>query len=82
MTEFRDARQNARLDALERRVTSILEHIGIEDPVPPIPLGVSAHVAQLAQAGQTMQAIKTHMEATGADLRSARDAVAAIPRAT
>jgi hypothetical protein len=27
-----------------------------------------------------MQAIKTHMEATGADLRSAGDAVAAIPR--
>jgi ribosomal protein L7/L12 len=80
MTEFRDTRQNARLDALERRVTSILEHTGIEDPVPPIPLGVSAQVAQLARAGRTMQAIKTHMEATGADLKSARDAVAAIPR--
>jgi hypothetical protein len=41
-------------------------------------LGVSNHVADLARSGRTIEAIKTHIHATGADLRTARDAVAAV----
>lgn len=78
MTDFRDMRQNARLDALERRVASILEHLGIDGPVPSAPVGVSAQVAELARAGRTVHAIKAHIEETGADFRTATEAVAAV----
>jgi hypothetical protein len=78
MTEFRDVRQDARLEALERRVAAILEHLALEDPVPAEPLGVSDHVAELARSGRTVAAIQAHIDATGADMRTARDAVAAV----
>jgi hypothetical protein len=78
MTEFHDIRQNARLDALERRVAAILDRLGIADPVPPAPPGVSARVAELARTGRTVQAIKAHMDDTGVDMRTASDAVAAV----
>ena len=80
MTEFRDVRQDARLEALERRVAAILEHLAMEDPVPAGSLGVSDHVAELARSGRTVAAIQAHIDATGADMRTARDAVAAIDR--
>jgi hypothetical protein len=80
MTEFRDVRQDARLEALERRVAAILEHLGLGDPVPAAPVGVSDHVAELARSGRTVKAIKAHMDATGADLRTAGEAVAAVNR--
>ncbi len=80
MTQFRDVRQDARLEALERRVTAILEHLGLEDPVPATPPGVSDHVAELVRAGHTVQAIKAHMDTTGTDLAAARDAVAGVAR--
>jgi len=76
--EFRDQRQNARLEALERRVATVLEHLGLEDPVPAAPIGVSARVAELARAGRTAQAIRTHMSETGVNLATAADAVAGI----
>jgi hypothetical protein len=80
MTEFRDVRQDARLEALERRVAAILEHVGIEDPVPANPRGVSDDVAELARSGRTVLAIRAHMDATGADMRTASEDVAAITR--
>jgi hypothetical protein len=78
MTEFRDVHQSARLDALERRVALILDHLGLDDPVPATPPGISAEAAELARSGRTMAAIKAHMDATGVDMRTARDAVAAV----
>ena len=78
MTEFRDIRQDARIDALERRVAVILEHLAMDDPVPARPLGVSDHVAELVRSGRTVAAVQAHIDATGADMRTARDAVAAI----
>jgi len=78
MTEFRDVRQDARLEALERRVSAIQTHLGIEGPVPLTPPEVSGEVAALVRAGRTVQAIKAHMDATGADLTTARDAVAGV----
>lgn len=78
MTEFRDVRQDARLEALERRVAAILEHLAMEDPVPARPLGVSDHVAELARSGRTVAAVYAHIDDTGTDIRTARDAVAAI----
>jgi hypothetical protein len=80
MSEFRDVRQDARLDALERRMGAILEHLGIADPVPATPLGVSAQVAELARSGRTVHAIKAHMQETGVDMRTASEAVAAVNR--
>jgi hypothetical protein len=79
MSEFQDVRQNARLEALERRVAAILDHLGLPDPVPANPFGVSEQVAELARAGKTMQAVKAYMDETGADMNTARDAVAAVP---
>jgi hypothetical protein len=78
MTEFRDQRQNARLDALERQVTVILDHLGLADPVPSAPAGVSALAVELVRAGRTVEAIRTHMKETGAGLATATDAIAAI----
>lgn len=78
MTEFRDIHQDARLEALERRVAAILEHLAMEDSVPARPLGVSDHVAELARSGRTVAAVYEHIDDTGADIRTARDAVAAI----
>ena len=76
--DFHDHRQNARLEALERRVAAILEHLGLEDPAPAAPAGVSPRVADLACAGRTLEAIRTHVRETGANLATAHDAVAAI----
>jgi hypothetical protein len=80
MTEFRDVRQDARLEVLERRVAAILEHVGMEDPVPAKPRGVSDDVAELARSGRTVAAIKAHMDVTGTDMRTASEDVAAIDR--
>jgi hypothetical protein len=78
MTEFRDQRQNARLDALECQVTVILDHLGLADPAPAAPAGVSARAVELVRAGRTVEAIRTHMKETGASLATASDAIAAI----
>jgi hypothetical protein len=78
MMDFHDQRQNLRLEALERRVAAIFEHLGLEDPVPVAPADVSPRVAELARAGRTLEAIRTHVRETGANLATARDAVAAI----
>jgi hypothetical protein len=78
MTEFRDQRQNARLNALERQVTAILDHLGLGDPVPAGPAEVSARVVELVRAGRTVEAIRTHMKEVGASLATASEAVAAI----
>jgi hypothetical protein len=75
--DFRDQRQNARLDALETRVAAILGHLGL-DAVPATPPGVSARAVELARAGRTMHAIKAQMQDTGADFKTATEAVAAI----
>lgn len=80
MTDFRDIRQDARLEALERRVAAILEDLSLEDPAPATAPGVSAHVVQLVRAGRTVQAVQAHMDATGSDLATARDAVARVSR--
>lgn len=77
MSDFTDLRQNARLEQLERRVDAILEHLGIPDPVA-APSPVSSRVAALVREGRTMEAIKLHMNETGADLASAKDAVASV----
>jgi hypothetical protein len=78
MSDFRDIHQDARLEAIERRVTAIMEHLGMADPTPPAPPGISAGVAGLARSGRTIEAVRRHMQESRADLRTARDAVAAI----
>jgi hypothetical protein len=78
MSEFRDINQDVRLQALERRVTAIMERLGMPDSEPAVAAGVSARVAGLARSGRSMEAVQAYVRETGADLRSARDAVAAI----
>jgi hypothetical protein len=55
-----------------------MEHLGMEDPEPGAAPAVSAEVAALARSGRTIEAVKLHMQESGADLRTARDTVAAI----
>jgi hypothetical protein len=78
VTEFVHLHQNARLQALERRVATIMEHLGIQDDESSPPAGVSARVAELARSGRKMQAIKAHMEDSSVGFGAATEAVAAI----
>ena len=78
MTEFLDLHQNARLQALERRVAAIMAQLGMQDHELSTHAGVSARVAELARSGRKLQAIKAHMEDSGTDMRAASEAVAAI----
>ncbi|MFB9234194.1 hypothetical protein ACFFWC_01370 [Plantactinospora siamensis] len=64
-----------RLGEIERRLDLVMNHLGIEDPGAELP-GVREHLAR----GDKIQAIKAYREATGADLRTAKDAVEAMGR--
>ncbi|TWF79591.1 hypothetical protein FHX44_115525 [Pseudonocardia hierapolitana] len=70
-TGRRDAeRQMRRLALVERKLDEVLDHLGIEVPEPHLER-VEALVAQ----GRTVQAVRVYREATGADLREAKEAV-------
>ncbi|WP_433231926.1 hypothetical protein ACQP2H_08295 [Micromonospora sp. CA-248260] len=71
----RDARGDGsfRLVEIERRQRLIMEHLGIVDRGPALP-GVREHLAR----GEKIKAIKAYREATGTDLRTAKEAVEAI----
>lgn len=62
-----------RLVEIERRQRLIMEHLGIVDRGPTLP-GVRDHLAR----GDKIKAIKAYREATGVDLRTAKEAVEAI----
>ncbi|SCG71620.1 hypothetical protein [Micromonospora coxensis] len=62
-----------RLAEIERRLDLVMRHLGVVDPGPALP-GVRAHLAR----GEKIQAIKAYREATGADLRTAKEAVEAM----
>jgi ribosomal protein L7/L12 len=58
------------LAAIERKLQSIMDHLGIVDVEPSYP-----QVRELARRGQKIQAIKLYREQTGAGLAEAKHAV-------
>ena len=71
-----DAQIIDRIHRLERNVSLVAEHLGIEleDPA----AGVSREVADLAHSGDRMQAAKLHSEQTGVDFVEAQRIVNSI----
>jgi hypothetical protein len=65
-----------RLQRLERNLTLIAKHVGVELADPAI--GVSPEVAELARQGDRIQAAKLHSEQTGANFVDAQRIVDAI----
>jgi ribosomal protein L7/L12 len=65
-----ERRQIRRLALVERKLDAVLDHLGIEVPEPHL-----EQVEVLLGQGKTIQAIKAYREATGADLREAKEAV-------
>lgn len=68
-----------RLDAVERKLDLLLEHLGVRDTPAPMamPPGMS-EVMHLVQRGRKIEAIKAYRAATGAGLKEAKDAVEAM----
>jgi hypothetical protein len=71
-----DAQIIERLNRLEKNISLIASHLGIEldDPA----AAVSPDVAELARRGDRMAAAKLHSEQTGADFVEAQRVVNAI----
>lgn len=67
------ARTAYRLAELERRLTLVMDHLGVVDR-DPVPAEVRAHLAR----GDRIKAIAAYRKATGADLRSAKAVVDAV----
>ncbi len=65
-----ERRQMRRLALVERKLDAVLDHLGVEVPEPHM-----EQVEVLLGQGKTIQAIKAYREATGADLREAKEAV-------
>ncbi|MGB2570793.1 hypothetical protein ACPFP2_20420 [Micromonospora citrea] len=62
-----------RLAEIERRLDLVMRHLGVVDPGPALP-GVREHLTR----GEKIKAIKAYRAATGADLRTAKEAVEAM----
>lgn len=60
-----------RIGVIERKLDLVLEHLGIENPDDEL----EAQVRALLGAGRKIEAIKLYRARTGADLKSAKDAV-------
>jgi ribosomal protein L7/L12 len=65
-----ERRQIRRLALVERKLDAVLDHLGVEVHEPHL-----EQVEVLLGQGKTIQAIKAYREATGADLREAKEAV-------
>ncbi len=65
-----ERRQMRRLALVERKLDAVLDHLGVEVREPHL-----EQVEALLGQGKTIQAIKAYREATGADLREAKQAM-------
>ncbi|MEH0936486.1 hypothetical protein [Micromonospora psammae] len=65
----------ARLTEIERRLQLVMDHPGVVDDGPALP-GVREHLAR----GEKIKAIQAYRAATGADLKTAKEAVEAMAR--
>jgi len=68
--ENRISRADKRVARVERKLDLILDHLGLQATEP-----WQGEVAELLRDGKKIQAIKVYREATGADLKEAKDAV-------
>lgn len=66
-------RHAAQLQALDRRLRLVMDHLGIVERPPALPAAVLHHL----EAGRKLQAIKEYRAATGVSLKEAKDAVEA-----
>ncbi|MGC5017644.1 hypothetical protein [Micromonospora sp. DT47] len=66
-------RSELRLAEIERRLQLVMDHLGVVDEGPELP-GVREHLAR----GEKIKAIKAYRAATGADLKTAKEAVEAM----
>ncbi|WP_117214955.1 hypothetical protein [Allorhizocola rhizosphaerae] len=66
---------HARLSALDRKLRSVMDHLGVPDPEPAL-----QDVLRFLEQGKKVQAVKAYRDATGADLHSATQAVDEIAR--
>jgi hypothetical protein len=64
----------ARLRRIERKLDLIIQHLAIETGET---TAMPDEARRLADKGQKVQAIKAYREATGADLREAKEAIEA-----
>lgn len=82
-----------RLAAIEEKLDRLLARLGLDDDADPataVPLavagrapglaGAEAEIVALMQAGKKIQAIKVYRQATGAGLKTAKDAVDTMER--
>ncbi|PBC62344.1 hypothetical protein BKI49_19010 [Streptomyces sp. Tue6028] len=68
--ESKLGRTDRRIARVERKLDLILDHLGVHAGDPELP-----QVTALLREGKKIQAIKAYREATGADLKEAKDAV-------
>ena len=69
------ARTAGRIASIERTVDAIAAHLGVTVPDPQPP-----EVLSLLAEGKDIAAVKAYREATGADLRTAKEAVDELAR--
>jgi ribosomal protein L7/L12 len=62
-----------RITQLETKLSALYAHLGLEEPE--TPTGLGPDVVEAIRGGNTIEAIKRYRAATGADLKSAKDAV-------
>jgi hypothetical protein len=72
-TSRQDRTIGPRLAQIERRLQLVMDHLGVDDP-DPAPPGVREQLTR----GNKIAAIKAYREATGVDLRTAKEAVEAM----
>jgi hypothetical protein len=65
------ARLEARVARVERMLTMVMEHLGLELPAHP----AADAIREAVDAGRKIEAIKLYREATGAGLAEAKDAI-------
>ncbi len=65
----------ARLSALDHKLRSVMDHLGIPDPEPAL-----QDVLRFLEQGKKIQAVKAYRDATGADLQIATQAVDELAR--
>ncbi|MFF4347316.1 ribosomal protein L7/L12 [Streptomyces sp. NPDC001530] len=68
--ESKLGRADRRIARVEHKLDLILDHLGLHQDDPQLP-----QVAALLRDGKKIQAIKAYREATGADLKEAKEAV-------
>ncbi|WP_432057636.1 hypothetical protein [Streptomyces sp. bgisy022] len=68
--QSRIARTERRLARVERKLDLMLDHFGLQQELPR-----RDEITALLREGKKIQAVKVYREATGADLREAKEAV-------